>query len=157
MDEQEIPYDFLLSEEISHKFPIKPKKHFVGLFEPSAGAILSEVAINNWIKIIKKNGNNIFEYSKVHEIDEKNNLLRIAGNKCVTFDQLIVASGMWTNELLLPLGLKFDIKIWPMLWAYYLVEEKFLNRYPQWFCFQKARNEDGGLYYGFPVFSRKQK
>tara|TARA_B100000963_G_scaffold28660_3_gene21208 strand:+ start:5432 stop:6619 length:1188 start_codon:yes stop_codon:yes gene_type:complete len=156
MDEQKIPYEFLLSQEIADRFPIKPKKHFVGLFEPSAGAILSEEAINNWIQIIRENGNYIFEYSQVHEIDDKNNLLRMTGNKSVTFDQLIVASGMWTNELLFSLDLKLDIKIWPMLWAYYLVEEEFLNSYPQWFCFQKARNEDGGLYYGFPVFSRNR-
>ena len=63
---------------------------------------------------------------------------------------------MWSNQLLEPLGLKLDIKIWPMLWAYYLVDEKFIDNYPQWFCFQKALNDDGGLYYGFPVLSRNE-
>ena len=27
------------------------------------------------------------------------------------------------------------------------------DRYPQWFCFQRERGDDGGLYYGFPVLS----
>ena len=156
MDEQNIPYEFLTSEKISKRFPIKPKDHFVGLFEPSAGAILSDRAIENWIQIIKKNGNHIFEGCRILKIDDENNSLEIEGNESVYFDQLIVASGMWTNELLEHVGLKLDIKIWPMLWAHYLVDEKFLKSYPQWFCFQKSEGDDGGLYYGFPVLSRNK-
>ena len=156
MDEQNIPYEFLSSEKISKRFPIKPKDHFVGLFEPSAGAILSDKAIDNWIQIIKRNGNQIFEDCRIKKINEKDNQLEIIENNSVAFDQLIVASGMWTNELLENIGLKLDIKIWPMLWAHYLVEEKFINSYPQWFCFQKSKNDDGGLYYGFPVLSRNK-
>ena len=154
MDDQNIPYEFLSSEKISERFPIKPKEHFVGLFEPSAGAILSDRAIDNWIQTIRRNGNQIFEDCRINKINEKNNELEIIENNSVSFDELIVASGMWTNELLVNLGLKLDIKIWPMLWAHYLVEEKFINSYPQWFCFQKSMDDDGGLYYGFPVLSR---
>ncbi len=156
MDDQQIPYEFLSSKQISDRFPIKPKDHFVGLFEPSAGAIFSDKAIENWIQTIRKNGNFIFEDCKIQKIDEKNNALIISGNHSIIYDQLIVASGMWSNELLEPLGLKLDIKIWPMLWAHYLVDENFINNYPQWFCFQRSRDDDGGLYYGFPVLSRNK-
>ncbi len=156
MDDQNIPYEFLSSEKISERFPIKPKEHFVGLFEPSAGAILSDRAIDNWIQTIRRNGNQIFEDCRINKINEKNNELEIIENNSVSFDELIVASGMWTNDLLVNLGLKLDIKIWPMLWAHYLVEEKFINSYPQWFCFQKSMDDDGGLYYGFPVISRNK-
>ena len=156
MDDQNIPYEFLSSEKISERFPIKPKEHFVGLFEPSAGAILSDRAIDNWIQTIRRNGNQIFEDCRINKINEKNNELEIIENNSVSFDELIVASGMWSNELLVNLGLKLDIKIWPMLWAHYLVEEKFINSYPQWFCFQKSMDDDGGLYYGFPVISRNK-
>ena len=156
MDDQNIPYEFLSSEKISERFPIKPKEHFVGLFEPSAGAILSDRAIDNWIQTIRRNGNQIFEDCRINKINEKNNELEIIENNSVSFDELIVASGMWTNELLVNLGLKLDIKIWPMLWAHYLVEEKFINSFPQWFCFQKSMDDDGGLYYGFPVISRNK-
>ena len=55
MDDQNIPYEFLKSEEISNRFPINAKDDFVGLFEPSAGAIFSENAIQHWIKTIKDN------------------------------------------------------------------------------------------------------
>ena len=156
MNDQNIPYEFLTSEKISKRFPIKTKDHFVGLFEPSAGAILSHRAIENWIQIIRRNGNQIFEGCRIKKINDKNNSLEIIGKESVSFDQLIVSSGMWTNELIEPIGLKLDIKIWPMLWAHYLVDEDFINSYPQWFCFQKARGEDGGLYYGFPVLSRNK-
>ena len=156
MDEQQIPYEFLSSEEISDRFPINPKSHFVGLFEPSAGAIFSDRAINNWVQIIKENGNKIYEFCKIKNIDQENSLIEIEENQYVNYEQLIVASGMWSNELLIPLGLELDIKIWPMLWAHYLVDENFVDNYPQWFCFQKTRDNDGGLYYGFPVLSRNK-
>ena len=156
MNEQNIPYEFLTSKKISKRFPIKTKNHFIGLFEPSAGAIFSNRAIENWIQTIRKNGNQIFEGYRIQKIDDKNNSLEIIGKESVSFDQLIVTSGMWTNELMGPIGLKLDVKIWPMLWAHYLVDENFINSYPQWFCFQKARGDDGGLYYGFPVLSRNK-
>tara|TARA_B100000900_G_scaffold338801_1_gene301095 strand:+ start:162 stop:1349 length:1188 start_codon:yes stop_codon:yes gene_type:complete len=156
MDEQQIPYEFLSSEEISDRFPINPKSHFVGLFEPSAGAIFSDRAINNWVQTINENGNKIYEFCKIKNIDQENSLIEVAENQYVNYEQLIVASGMWSNELLIPLGLELDIKIWPMLWAHYLVDENFVDNYPQWFCFQKTRDNDGGLYYGFPVLSRNK-
>ena len=156
MDEQNISYEFLSSKNISERFPLKPKDHFVGLFEPSAGAILSNRAIDNWIKTIRENGNMIFEDSRITKLDQQNNYLEIVGNKSVTYDQLILSCGMWTNQLLESIGFKLELKIWPMLWAHFLVDEKFLNTYPQWFCFQKSRNDDGGLYYGFPVLSRNK-
>ena len=154
MDEQNIPYEFLDSKDISKRFPINAKDHFIGLFEPSAGAIYSERAINNWSKIIKNSGNKIFENCSINEIDAASNILKVNGNQSVSYDQLIVTSGMWTNELLKPLDFKLKIKIWPMLWGHYLVNESYVNEYPQWFCFQKAKNDDGGLYYGFPVLSK---
>ena len=41
-----------------------------------------------------------------------------------------------------------------MLWAHYTVDPALADRYPQWFCFQQERGDDGGLYYGFPVLSQ---
>ena len=156
MNEQKIPYEFLESKDIATKFPIYPKDHFVGLFEPSAGAILSNNAIKNWIRLIENSGNKIYEYSSVNLINEKSKSLLINNSHEISYEEVIIASGMWSNEVLKPIGLKFDVKIWPMVWGHYLVEESLINQYPQWFCFQKARDNDGGLYYGFPVLSRNK-
>ncbi|MDG2191989.1 MAG: FAD-dependent oxidoreductase, partial [Synechococcus sp. cluster2_bin.209] len=38
MDDQNIPYEALNAQEISARFPLKPKADFTGLFEPTAGA-----------------------------------------------------------------------------------------------------------------------
>ena len=156
MDQQNIPYEYLQSEDISKRFPIKAKKHFSGLFEPSAGAILSDKVIDYWQKIIISKRNKIFENCSVSNIDMLNNSIIINGSHKVSFDELIVSTGMWTNQLLKPLGFTLDVKIWPMVWGYYLVDNDFISKYPQWFCFQKERNEDGGLYYGFPVMSKNE-
>jgi len=156
MNEQNIPYEFLNSKDISNRFPINAKDHFVGLFEPSAGAIYSEKAINNWVDIITNNGNFIFEDAKITEIDEERNLIKINGDQSITYGELIIAGGMWSNDLLTKLGLNLEIKIWPMVWAHYQVEESYLDKFPQWFCFQRPRDKDGGLYYGFPVLSRNK-
>ena len=40
-----------------------------------------------------------------------------------------------------------------MLWAHYEVAQEHADGFPQWFCFQRHRGRDGGLYYGFPVMS----
>ena len=67
--------------------------------------------------------------------------------------QLVVACGIWSQLLLAPLGLAPKLEVWPMLWAHYTVDPALADRYPQWFCFQQERGDDGGLYYGFPVLS----
>lgn len=44
------------------------------------------------------------------------------------------------------------LQVWNVHWGHYKVSPKLAQSFPQWFCFQKEKEDslDGGLYYGFP-------
>ena len=88
------------------------------------------------------------------EVDADGGGVTLADGHRIAADQVVVACGIWSDLLLAPLGLSPKLEIWPMLWAHYTVDPSLADRYPQWFCFQRERGDDGGLYYGFPVLSR---
>ena len=156
MEEQNIPFEELDFKKINDRFPLKAKEEFTGLFEPMAGSINCEDAINFWMNNSVKNGHHLVENLKVKSINSKKGLVNL-NNRSIRCDQIIITAGMWTNKLLETIGYSLDYKIWPMLWGHYEVEEKYASKYPQWFCFQKSRGMDGGLYYGFPVLSYTAK
>ena len=153
MDAQGIPYEALNANEIASRFPLKPKPDFTGLFEPTAGAVRSDKVINHWTQTAQAAGYQLLENTPVMRLDADGGGVTLQGGHHITADQLVVACGIWSQPLLEPLGLAPKLEIWPMLWAHYTVDPALADRYPQWFCFQRERGDDGGLYYGFPVLS----
>ncbi len=154
MDEQGIPYEALSSAEIAARFPLKPNADFTGLFEPTAGAVRSDKVIAHWIRTARNAGHQLIEHSAVSRIDADGGGVSLENGHHIAADQIVVACGIWSQLLLAPLGLAPKLEIWPMLWAHYTVDPNLADRYPQWFCFQQERGDDGGLYYGFPVVGR---
>ena len=153
MDEQNIPYEALSAKEIAERFPLKPKADFTGLFEPTAGAVRSDKVIAHWRRTAEQAGHRLLEGTPVKGIDADGGGVTLADGHHIAADQVVVACGIWSDLLLAPLGLSPKLEIWPMLWAHYTVDPSLADRYPQWFCFQRERGDDGGLYYGFPVLS----
>ncbi|WP_415399473.1 FAD-dependent oxidoreductase [Synechococcus sp. W4D4] len=153
MDEQGIPYETLSSAEIAARFPLKPKHEFTGLFEPTAGAVRSDRVIAHWCQTARAAGHQLLEHTPVESIDSDGRGVTLKQGQHIRADQLVIACGIWSQQLLAPLGLQPKLEIWPMLWAHYTVDPALADRYPQWFCFQQERGDDGGLYYGFPVLS----
>jgi sarcosine oxidase len=153
MDDQGIPYEALNAGEISARFPLKPKADFTGLFEPTAGAVRSDKVIAHWRKTAEQAGHRLVEHAPVRSLDDDGGGVLLESGQHIAADQVVVACGVWSQLLLAPLGLAPKLEVWPMLWAHYTVDPALADRYPQWFCFQKERGDDGGLYYGFPVLS----
>jgi len=153
MDDQGIPYEALNAEQIAARFPLKPKTDFTGLFEPSAGAVRSNRVIAHWTKAAKTAGHHLLEHTPVQSLDANGGGVTLASGHHISAEQVVVACGIWSQSLLHPLGLAPKLEIWPMLWAHYTVDPTRAEQYPQWFCFQRERGDDGGLYYGFPVLS----
>ena len=153
MDDQGIPYEALGSEEIRARFPLKPKATFTGLFEPTAGAVRSDKVIKHWIRTARNAGHLLIEHCPVAGIDPDGAGISLDNGHHIKAQQVVVTSGIWSQLLLAPLGLAPKLEVWPMLWAHYTVDPALADRYPQWFCFQQERGDDGGLYYGFPVLS----
>ncbi len=153
MDEQGIPYEALNAAQIAERFPLKPKADFTGLFEPTAGAVRSDKVIAHWVRTARQAGHQVLEHSPVSSIDADGGGVTLEGGHHISAGHVVVACGIWSQLLLAPLGLAPKLEIWPMLWAHYTVDPALASRYPQWFCFQKERGDDGGLYYGFPSLS----
>ena len=154
MDDQGIPYEALSAAQIAERFPLKPKADFTGLFEPTAGAVRSDKVIAHWVRTARQAGHQVLEHSPVSSIDADGGGVTLEGGHHISAGHVVVACGIWSQLLLAPLGLAPKLEIWPMLWAHYTVDPALASRYPQWFCFQKERGDDGGLYYGFPSLSR---
>ena len=156
MDEQNIPYEALSSEQIAARFPLKPKPEFTGLFEPTAGAVRSDRVIAHWTQTARSAGQKLIEHCAVAGIDSDGGGVTLENGHHISAGQVVVTSGIWSQLLLAPLGLAPKLEVWPMLWAHYTVDPSLQERYPQWFCFQQERGDDGGLYYGFPVLSHSE-
>ena len=156
MDDQGIPYEALDADQIATRFPLKPKAGFTGLFEPTAGAVRSDKVIAHWIRTARNAGHQLLEHSPVSRIDPEGGGVSLENGHHIAADQIVVACGIWSQVLLAPLGLAPKLEIWPMVWAHYTVDPNLAERYPQWFCFQQQRGDDGGLYYGFPVVSQTE-
>jgi sarcosine oxidase len=154
MDDQGIPYEALSAEEIKTRFPLNPKPDFTGLFEPTAGAVRSDKVIAHWIRTARNAGHHLVEHCPVAGIDPDGAGITLENGHHISAGQVVVTSGIWSQLLLAPLGLAPKLEVWPMLWAHYTVDPALADRYPQWFCFQQERGDDGGLYYGFPVLSQ---
>jgi glycine/D-amino acid oxidase-like deaminating enzyme len=154
MDAQRIPYQALSAEQIRRRFPLRPDPSFQGLFEPTAGAILSDRVLALFADEARRAGVRIDEGLGVINLRPKGGggaRVRFEDGSAGDFERVLVCAGAWAPRLVPGLD---ALKAWSMLWAHYAVDEELADRYPQWFCFQQSRGEDGGLYYGFPVLHR---
>ena len=154
MDDQGIPYEALDSRQISERFPLRPRADFTGLFEPTAGAVRSDRVIAHWTRTARAAGHQLIEHCPVKAVDPRAGSVTLESGETIEAAQVVVACGIWSQLLLAPHGLAPKLEVWPMLWAHYTVDPDQADRYPQWFCFQQERGDDGGLYYGFPVLSQ---
>ena len=153
MDDQGIPYEALDADAIASRFPLKPRADFTGLFEPTAGAVRSDRVIAHWTASARSAGHQLLEHAPVRDIDADAGVVTLETGERIDAEQVVLAAGIWSQALLEPLHLAPKLEIWPMLWAHYTVDPAKASQYPQWFCFQRERGDDGGLYYGFPVLS----
>ena len=156
MDDQGIPYEALDATQIAERFPLRPRPDFSGLFEPTAGAVRSDRVIAHWTRTARAAGHRLIEHCPVKAVDPRAGSVTLESGETIEAAQVVVACGIWSQLLLAPHGLAPKLEVWPMLWAHYTVDSDQADRYPQWFCFQQERGDDGGLYYGFPVLSRTE-
>ncbi|MGF1465004.1 MAG: FAD-dependent oxidoreductase [Sandaracinaceae bacterium] len=156
MDAQGIPYEELDAARIAARFPLRPRPTDVGLFEPTAGAVLSDRVLRLFAEEVRRGGARIREGLHVDELDLGGGRPRLRTvDGTIEAEQVILCGGPWTNALLGPLGLDLELEVWAMLFAHYEVADAGLQ-HPQWFCFRRPEpaTRDGGLYYGFPAMDR---
>lgn len=155
MDTEGIPYEALDAQGIGSRWPITPRSDFVGLFEPTAGAILAGKVLALFKDEARAAGVEILEGCGAREIngDEERVAVTDQAGTVHRARKVILAAGPWTPRFLARLGTPVSVEIWGMLWAHYAVDREIWDSYPQWFCFTRGDDArgDGGLYYGFPA------
>ena len=111
MDDQSIPYEALNAQEISARFPLKPKADFTGLFEPTAGAVRSDKVIAHWRKTAEQAGHRLIEHAPVRSLDDDGGGVLLESGQHISANQVVVACGVWSQLLLTPLALAPKLEV----------------------------------------------
>lgn len=155
MEKKGIPFEALNAEQLQKRWPVKPKPDFIGLYENTAGMVWSAKAVELFRNQAESNGVSIRTGEETVSLKVTNSSaveIKTRSENIYLADQVVLAAGAWTNDLLCTFTNPLELEIWSMLWGHYRVEKAVQDKFPQWFCFQreKPENNDGGLYYGFP-------
>lgn len=137
---------------------------YAGVFEDNAGHIKATKACKAMLKAAGDSCD-VHTNSKIVSLDinanagtdnNKDSKRIVAATEdglTIMADNVVVAAGPWTNEVLEMANLdKLNLKVWEIQWAHYKVEKSVADSIPQAFHFRKSQTaEDGGLYYVFPA------
>ncbi|HRK61098.1 MAG TPA: FAD-dependent oxidoreductase [Candidatus Omnitrophota bacterium] len=150
-----IPFKFLNSAEIQRHYSVFKKlpEEFVGLIQENSAVIQARNALRAFHHLAKNAGANLMTNSpaSICDVSDSGKIITIkTPTGLYRTSSLILAPGVWTNEIIAPLKVQFDLTIWQMTVGYYGVENPNLN-YPFWYEFGESAVAGQGLYYGFPV------
>ncbi len=155
MREMGIPFKFLNSQEIEKYYSVFKKlpEEFVGLIQHNSAVIQARNALHAFYKLAKNAGATLVANSpaSICDVSDTGKVITIKTSKGLyRTASLVLAPGVWTNEIIAPLNVQFDLKIWQMTVGYYEVENPN-TEYPFWYEFGESDVAGQGLYYGFPV------
>ena len=97
----DVPYEMLDKETLQERFPIfEVPDGTIAIFEPNAGMIVPERAIDAYIKIAKDNGADLREHCKVLGWTETSEGVQVETNDgTLQADRLVLCKGAWTDEI----------------------------------------------------------
>lgn len=160
-----VPFDRYEGAEIEAAFPTLQNipDDYALLVQKSSGISDVQKSMKALYDLAQSKGADLIEHAQVEILDpNKNNpgnkkpyLVKTA-DKILSADKLILVPGAWTNSLIAPFGIEFDLSIWQMTVAF-LSGQVSAQDYPLWYEFGKAKENDPGLYYGFPTFEYPDK
>ena len=136
----DVPYELLDKKAINERFPIfKVPDGTIAIFEPLAGMIVPERAIDTHIQIAINNGADLRENVKVRTWKETEDGVFVRTNQGVFHaDKLVICKGAWTNEI--PIRASRQVLTWwdnPLdtsglpVWALQLEGDAWLYGFPE--------------------------
>lgn len=155
MNKLGVPYRELQSDQIQAEYSgfKKIPPNYVGLIQNNSGIIRVETCLTGIAKLARAKGATIVTSKKASIIPNGGN----RDTYTVTTNsgdfqcrEIVIAAGAWTNNVLSPLGVKLDLKIWQMTIGYFEVDSA-QYRYPFWYEFGRKQGENTSLFYGFPA------
>ncbi|MDJ0661108.1 MAG: N-methyl-L-tryptophan oxidase [Crocosphaera sp.] len=137
MTRENISYETLTATEINQRFPqFTIPDHMEGLYQEDTGILKASRCVLSHLKLAQKYGAIIEDNTPVMSIDRKPQQITIKTNKnSYVCQQLIIAAGSWTKQLLIALGLTLPLTIMPCQLAFF-----------------KVNNSDDFIPGNFPIF-----
>ena len=137
MTREKIPYETLTTTEIKQRFPqFTIPETMEGLYQADTGILKASRCVLSHLKLAQKYGATIEYNTPVVNLTRKGQEITIkTNNNTYVCQQLIIAAGSWTKQLLKPLGLSLPLTIMPCQLAFF-----------------KVNNSDNFLPGNFPIF-----
>ena len=134
------------ADEVRRLFPvIEPPEDHVAIFEPSAGWIDVNAAIETAQLFSHRAGATLITDSPVLSVTNRGSHFVIATlSREVTAQKVVVTAGAWSSQLLAQLGLPLHIERKVLLWVNPLVKDRFTPDVLPMFAFAER------FFYGFP-------
>ena len=117
-EQHHLPHELLSSTELKDRFPaLNPEPEMVAVWEPRAGVLFPELAIQAHLEMAAKQGAHLrFEEPLLNWQPQVSGLTVLTGNGRFTTKKLVLTAGAWLNELLpdlrLPLSIERQVLFW---------------------------------------------
>lgn len=149
-----MPYERLNDQDLLRRYPMFKEipENYTGLLQLNSGIAHVQRSLRTFYSLAVKAGAVLKENSPSSISDCRpgaRDFVVRSSDGDFRAQNLILAPGAWTNEVLRPFGLQFDFKIWQMSLAYFQVDGDATN-FPLWYEFGKEGCDSPALYYGFP-------
>lgn len=145
-----LPHELLPLADVNRRFPsFRVPDDFVGFFEPSAGYVLPEQAVESCISLARGHGAAIIEHAPVTRWDASRTSVRVtvASGEVHEARTLIIAAGAWASRIVPDLGVPLRVTRQLMAWTSPERPELFEKPgFPVW----AVSAPDGSIHYGFP-------
>ena len=134
------------SEEVRRMFPvIEPSRDHVGLFEPSAGWIDVQAAIETAQRFSQQAGATLLTDSPVlNVVSRANHFTLTVSDDEIMAQKVVVTAGPWSGQLLSQLGLPLHVERRVVVWVNPLIADRFTPDVLPIFAFAER------FFYGFP-------
>ncbi len=144
-----LPHEMLTRAEVSKRFPMfELPRDFVGMFEPNAGAVMSEAAVTAHAEVAMRLGAELHGHEAVIEWRSiGDGVIVITDRGRYEAESLILTAGAWTGRVCAELGAPLQVARQVMGWVRPRDMSAFApDRFPVWAYEHSAKM----LHYGFP-------
>jgi sarcosine oxidase len=153
-DEHGLAVEPLTSQQVQGRWPgIRFEGDLVGVFEPAAGYLLVEDCVRAHIDAARAAGAELLTHAEVTDVStiERGVDIRTIDGRVYRADQVILAEGAWSAQMLTPMGIACEIRRKSLFWfAADRAEYNVANGMPV-FLFELP----AGVFYGFPKLDER--
>jgi sarcosine oxidase len=149
-DQHRLPHEILSASDVRQRFPaFAPADDMIAVWEPRAGALFPEVAIQTHLDLARKAGATLAFNAPVLGWEALKDGVRVrTANQTHTANHLLLSAGAWTSSLLPDLHLPLKVERQVLFWFEPRENPGLFqpDRFPIFIC----EYDDRRFFYGFP-------